>query len=148
MLFGSTLSLPINAQHQSKTAPRSVATAEPSSPQEGSSLLLATESDDASVRKPRPRLTSVEVAKVKDELAQAGNDYIIFRSGQNILLPVTPGAPLRLSLESGISTNKMKDGVRVTRLLPLRSPLETPYQGIYADRDYLVLTEFSGHLFS
>jgi hypothetical protein len=153
ILLGSTFSLPINAQHQSKTAPRSVSTTEPLSPQPGSAVDLATprvsdrapyQSDDASVRKPRPRLTSVEVARVKDELARAGNDYIILRSGQDILLPITPGAPLRLSLDSGISTNKMKDGVRVTRLLPLKSPLETRYQGIYGDRDYLVLTEFSG----
>lgn len=92
----------------------------------------------------RPRLQPAEAVKPKDELARAENQYVIYRSGENVPVPLTPGATLRLSLDAGISTGRMKEGVIVTRLLTVRAPLQTPYKGIYADKDYLVETEFSG----
>lgn len=92
----------------------------------------------------RPRLRERVAGNARDELAQAEDQYIIYRSGENIRVPLTRGAPLRVSLDAGISTNKMKGGVSVTRLLTLRSPLETPYGGIYADTGFLIETEFSG----
>jgi hypothetical protein len=92
----------------------------------------------------RPRLRTVEGARVKDELARAGDQYVIYRSGESIPVPLTPGAVLRLGLDSGLNTGKLKEGRALTRLLEIRAPLQSPFNATYADKGTPVETEFSG----
>lgn len=93
----------------------------------------------------RPRLRSKTTAKIRDEVARAGDQYVIYRSGEDVLLPLTRGAVLRLGLDAHLSTGKLKKGVTFTRLLEIRAPLQNPFNAIYADKGTQVETEFSGN---
>lgn len=147
----------VSAQHQANKAPGSVAKEASTSVRDevkrdaGSRLAVPSaqaqsrqEDGSAQTNEVRPHLRNGETAKTRDEFARADEGYVIFRSGEKISLPLTPGAPLRLALDAGISTSRMNEGVTITRLLPIRTAFETPYQGIYAEKDYLVETQFSG----
>jgi hypothetical protein len=91
-----------------------------------------------------PRLGTADSANIRDEVARAGDQYVIYRSGANIPVPLTPGAVLRLGLDAALSTSKLKEGQIVPRLLALRTPLQNPFNVAYAEKDILVETEFSG----
>jgi len=92
----------------------------------------------------RPRLRSEPAAKIKDEIARAGDQYVIFRSGENIALPLTHGAMLKLVLDSHLRTDKLKEDVTFIRVLEVRAPLQSPLNTLYADKGTLVETIFSG----
>jgi hypothetical protein len=108
---------------------------------------VAAQSESQVSTRPRriPQLQVVEKTVIVDEPARAGADSITWRSGNNIPLPLTPGAVLRIGLDASLPTKKMKDGQLVGRTLPLRAPIENPNQGKYADRDFLVEAIISGH---
>jgi hypothetical protein len=92
----------------------------------------------------RPRLRSETKAKIRDEVARAGDQYVIYRSGEDVPMPLTRGAVLKLGLDSHLSTSKLKKGVIFTRLLEIRAALQNPFNATYADKGTQVETEFSG----
>jgi hypothetical protein len=93
----------------------------------------------------RPRLRfEPAAAKITDEVARAGNQYLIFRSGENVPLLLTRGAVLRLGLDSHLNTGKFKEGVPFTRILEVRAPLQSRFNAMYAEKGTSVETLFSG----
>ena len=92
----------------------------------------------------RPRLRSEINAKITDEVVRAGDQFVIFRSGENVLIPLTPAALLKLGLDAHFSTNKLKEGVIITRILEIRAPIFSPFNAIYADKGMQVETVFFG----
>jgi len=92
----------------------------------------------------RPRLRSETDAKITDEVARVGDQFVIFRSGENVLIPLTGGALLKLGLDAHLSTGKLKEGVTLTRILEIRAPILSPFNAIYADKGMQVETVFFG----
>jgi hypothetical protein len=99
---------------------------------------------------PRPRRAAPQLIGAKrptytDVIGTTSTgEEVIFRIGEDIPLELVAGTPLHLVLDSPLRTNKMKEGVPVIRQLPVKGVIESFYGQLYANKNYLVLTEFSG----
>lgn len=106
---------------------------------------IAAQAEDATSRPRRmPQLHIAEDSVIIDQPARADGQRLIWRSGKNISLPLTPEAVLRVGLDASLTTKKLNEGQTVGRTLQLRAPIENPNQGKYADRDFLVESKISG----
>jgi hypothetical protein len=96
------------------------------------------------VRQLPPRLIQGPESATYDEQFTADGEIFYFRSGKNIILPTIRGTALKLGLDSSLATDGMT-GVEMSRNLPLRSPILSPYGQLYSDRDKLIVTRITGH---
>jgi hypothetical protein len=82
----------------------------------------------------------------EDEVFTSGDgDSYVLRSGSNIRLPLTEGAPAHFGLDSALSTRGLSEGRYLYRNLPLRGPIEGAYGPLYPAREIQVETRISGH---
>lgn len=93
----------------------------------------------------RPRLRFESAPKITDEVAIAGDQHVILRSGENIPMRLPRRPMITVDIDSHINTEAIKKGVTFTRILEFREALNTEFKSAYADKGTQLETVFSGH---